>query len=99
VSTLVQVHGALFTAWTALLVTQTIRIAAHRADLHRRVGLASVALPLTKPFVLAAILYDLRTRRRVHPVYVRGGALVLVSGPVRIGDTAPWQALARVLIG
>jgi hypothetical protein len=37
-------HGALFTAWILLLVTQTSLVAAGRSALHRRLGAASVAL-------------------------------------------------------
>jgi hypothetical protein len=41
-----QLHGAVFTAWLALLVAQTQLIAAHRVDLHRRLGMAGVFLTL-----------------------------------------------------
>jgi hypothetical protein len=41
---LVHVHGALFTAWILLLVTQTALVAGHRVDLHRRLGLWGVGL-------------------------------------------------------
>jgi hypothetical protein len=41
---LVHVHGALFTAWTLLLVVQTQLVARRQLGLHRRLGLASVAL-------------------------------------------------------
>lgn len=41
---LVYVHGALFTAWTLLLVVQTQLVARRQLGLHRRLGMASVAL-------------------------------------------------------
>jgi len=44
VSTLVHVHGALFTSWILLFLTQTSLIAAGRADLHRRLGIAGGVL-------------------------------------------------------
>jgi hypothetical protein len=41
---LYQLHGALFTAWIALLVAQTTLVAAHRIDLHRMLGVAGAVL-------------------------------------------------------
>jgi hypothetical protein len=38
---LVHMHGALFTIWIALFITQMKLVAAHRIDLHRRLGIAS----------------------------------------------------------
>jgi len=59
-----------------------------------------VALGLTLLFLLAAVGYDLRTRRRVHPVYTWGGLVLLVSGPLRVAvaHSHPWQSSARQLI-
>ena len=39
-STLVHLHGMLFTSWILLFLTQTSLIAARRTDLHRRLGIA-----------------------------------------------------------
>src|SRR5262245_14952931 len=33
-----QVHGAVFTTWIVLFIAQTTLVAAHRVDLHRRLG-------------------------------------------------------------
>lgn len=41
---LVHLHGLVFTAWLALFITQTQLIAAHRVDLHMKLGVAGVAL-------------------------------------------------------
>jgi len=41
---LIHVHGLLFTGWIVLLVVQTCLIAARRADVHRRLGIAGAAL-------------------------------------------------------
>jgi uncharacterized membrane protein YozB (DUF420 family) len=38
------VHGAFFTAWMVLLVTQALLIATRRVDLHRRLGMGGAAL-------------------------------------------------------
>ncbi|MEP6689245.1 MAG: hypothetical protein ABJC36_12925 [Gemmatimonadales bacterium] len=43
-STLLHVHGLLFTAWLLLFLAQTSLVAAQRTDLHRRLGLAVVIL-------------------------------------------------------
>jgi len=41
---LYQLHGALFTAWIALLIAQTVLIAGRRPDIHRALGVAGVVL-------------------------------------------------------
>jgi len=56
---------------------------------------------LTMLFVVAGILYDLATRRRVHPVYVWGGVLALLAVPLRlfaIGSPAFHRAM-QLLVG
>jgi hypothetical protein len=49
--------------------------------------------------LLACILYDLVTRRRLHPAYLWGGILLIVSQPLRllIGGTSAWLAFAHWL--
>jgi hypothetical protein len=41
---LVHLHGLVFTAWLALFIAQTRFIAAHRVDLHMKLGIAGVVL-------------------------------------------------------
>jgi hypothetical protein len=52
--------------------------------------------------LLLAILlaYDLYSRRRIHAVYLWGGALLAISGPVTqaISRTAAWRAFAEAMI-
>jgi len=50
-------------------------------------------------FVLAAILYDWRTRGRPHPVYLIGLAILLVVqfGRIPLSQTPQWKALASAL--
>lgn len=43
-STMAQIHGALFTAWMVLFTVQTSLIAARRVKVHRRLGLAGAVL-------------------------------------------------------
>jgi len=43
-SRIIHIHGAAFSAWMLLLITQTSLVAAGRTDIHRRLGLAGFAL-------------------------------------------------------
>lgn len=66
-STLLIVHGALFTCWMLLFVAQTSLIAAHRVDLHRRLGIgAAVLAPAMVAIGIAAAVDALR--RGVAPL-------------------------------
>ncbi|HVE38815.1 MAG TPA: hypothetical protein VNM14_02935 [Planctomycetota bacterium] len=60
-----------------------------------------LAMFLTVGFVIIAMIHDWLTRRRVHPVYIVGGLILLLSGPLRavIGKSAAWQSFARMLVG
>lgn len=51
-------------------------------------------------FVLAGPAYELATRRRVHPVYLWGGLLILASFPLRraLALSQPWHEFAAWLI-
>ena len=49
VSGLVHLHGIVMTLWFALFVVQTRLIAAHRTDLHRRVGVFGALLVVLAP--------------------------------------------------
>jgi hypothetical protein len=50
-------------------------------------------------FVVAGAVYDFVSRRRVHKAYLWGGAVFLVSVPLRVGisTTGAWRSLAEVL--
>jgi hypothetical protein len=54
---------------------------------------------LTFLFVVAAGIYDLLSRRHVHRVYLWGGALIIISVPLRLflSGTGAWRALAELL--
>jgi hypothetical protein len=58
-------------------------------------------LPTTDVLLAGAILYDVATRRTVHPVYVWGGLLLVLEQALRIpvGSSAAWQSIARAIIG
>lgn len=51
--------------------------------------------------VLAGFVYDWRTRGRVHPAFVWGGLLVILTQPLAlaISGTAPWLAFADWCLG
>ncbi len=55
----------------------------------------------TDLLVLAGVVYDLVSRGRVHPAYVWGGLLIVISQPLRlaIAGTDAWLAFARTLVG
>jgi hypothetical protein len=55
-------------------------------------GLAFIVL-------LAAMIYDLGSRHRVHKAYVWGGALLVASVPLRLAlsGTGMWRAIAQFL--
>lgn len=54
---------------------------------------------LTFLLLLAAVLYDFSTRRKVHPVYKWGGALLVLSVPGRLAlsTTGAWKTFAEFL--
>jgi hypothetical protein len=187
------VHGAFFSAWCVLLVTQTMLVGAGRTDLHRRLGMLGVAIAagmvvlgvagalvaanrptgfnavpvpplqflvvplfdivffmaffglaianranpqshkrwmvlatitllgaafarwpyvwkignpfayygLADLFIVALVVWDLRTRRKLHPVTRWGGLAFIVSQPARLAlaGTAAWLAFAGWLTG
>jgi hypothetical protein len=51
---------------------------------------------LTDLFIVAMLLYDLVTRRRIHPATIWGGLLIVASQPLRlmISGTSAWMAFA-----
>jgi hypothetical protein len=188
-TSLVHIHGALFTTWVILFIVQTALVANHRVAVHRRLGIAGAILALamviagiktalsatargTAPpgidplsflaiplgdmalfavfvttalflrknkeahkrlmllayisivvaaiarmpgvlprgplvffgltciFLLAAVVYDLVSRRRIHPVYAWGGSAFVLSVPLRLmlSSTEAWKNFAKMLI-
>jgi hypothetical protein len=73
------------------------------AAIARIPGLSSLAPPvffgLSLVFVVAGAVYDFFSRGRVHRAYVWGGALLVLSVPVRLGlsATAGWRTFAEML--
>jgi hypothetical protein len=56
---------------------------------------------LTDLFIVALLVYDLTTRRRLHPATIWGGLLIVASQPLRliIAGTPAWMAFAGWLTG
>ena len=48
-STIIHIHGAVFSCWILLLVTQTSLVSAQRVDIHRKLGLAGFGLACLMP--------------------------------------------------
>lgn len=51
---------------------------------------------LTDLFIVVMLVYDLSTRRRIHPATIWGGLLVVISQPLRlmVSGTPAWLAFA-----
>jgi hypothetical protein len=66
----------------------------------RLVGHPMLALAMSALFVVAGIVHDWRSRGRVHPVYLWGGLVFLLSGPLRfaLSQSAAWERIARSLV-
>jgi len=64
--TVMQLHGLVFTAWLALFVAQTQLIAAHRVDLHRRLGILGVFLSLLVVATSAAAMFVAAATPRIN---------------------------------
>jgi hypothetical protein len=55
---------------------------------------------LTDLLIVVAVLCDLASRRRVHPVYMWGGPLILAGQSLRtvLGQTGAWHIVARAIL-
>jgi hypothetical protein len=61
---------------------------------------AWVLYVMTDLFIVAGVLYDLASRRRVHAVYMWGGLLIIAGQSLRavLGRTETWHAIARAIL-
>ena len=97
------VHKRLMMIATAnLIIPALARMVTQAVSGMGIVGVPGVvgAVALVNVFLIALAVHDYNTRGRLHPATLWGGALVLLSEPLRfaIGFSAPWQALARALM-
>lgn len=86
---LLQLHGIVFTSWLALYLTQTILVAAHRTDIHRRLGLVGAALAVLM-IVVGAATAIIRAKQGATPP---GGPPPLVFLTVPLGDILVFASL------
>ncbi|MEO7986930.1 MAG: hypothetical protein ABI766_10385 [Gemmatimonadales bacterium] len=87
---MLHVHGALFTSWILLFLSQTTLVAAGRTDLHRRLGVAGALLALVMPVIGMVVAIE-AARRGVTPA---GGPAPLVFLVVPIFDLLLFTTLA-----
>lgn len=66
-TTLAHLHGAVFTAWLMVFVAQTRLVAAHRVDLHMKLGVAAIALAVLILAVSFASVAIQANQPRIHP--------------------------------
>ena len=64
---LVHIHGAIFTCWILLLITQTLLVSAGRVDIHRRLGLVGFGLACIMPVVAIYAAVDSMVRHAGRP--------------------------------
>jgi FtsH-binding integral membrane protein len=62
---IIHLHGAAFTCWILLLVTQTLLVAAGRVDIHRRLGISG--------FLLACLMVTLGVLAATDSLVRQGG--------------------------
>jgi hypothetical protein len=64
---LLHVHGAVFSLWTLLLITQTSLISARRVDLHRRLGMLGFGLACVMVVLGVLVANDQLLRFAANP--------------------------------
>lgn len=64
-------------------------------------GIVPKGYGLAVLILMGAVAYDWLVHRRLHRAYLWGGAVFLVSIPLRfaVGATAAWQSFARWFTG
>ena len=82
---LVHIHGAAFTLWVILFITQISLVAARRVDLHRRLGLLGFVLA-TLMIVLGAVTASDHLARNVAQPGTDTGEEVRAFYAVPLGD-------------
>jgi hypothetical protein len=58
-------------------------------------------LAIATLFLVPMVVWDLKTRRRLHPVTLWGGLLLVIAGPLRLvlARTDGWLAISDWLVG
>ncbi len=89
---LLHLHGLVFTAWLVLFVVQTRLIAAHRFDLHRKLGMAGLGLAVLVVALGVATTFYTAAVPRIRPSGLSPSQFTIV-GLVGIGQFAVLIAL------
>ena len=61
----------------------------------------SVVFAVATLLLVPIVAWDLKTRRRLHPVTLWGGLMLIVSGPLRLAlaQTEGWLVASNWLVG
>jgi hypothetical protein len=86
------VHGMLMTSWLVLLLVQTSLVAAHRTDLHRRLGVIGAGLALAVAAVALQTALGLPGHFKVDPA--PNGVAMTPSGMIQIA----WGNFATIAL-
>ncbi|HEX6396944.1 MAG TPA: hypothetical protein VFZ95_05935 [Steroidobacteraceae bacterium] len=89
---LVQLHGAVFTAWLLVFVAQTRLVAAHRVDLHMKLGIAAIAIAVLVIAVGFLTMAVKANEPRIHPSGLTPPQFTVV-GSTSLGMFAAFVAL------
>lgn len=79
---LLHLHGFVFTSWLVLFITQTLLVAAHRTDIHRRLGIAGGVIAILMVLVGASTAIIRASQGATPP----GGPPPLTFLVVPLGD-------------
>ena len=86
---LLHLHGLVFTSWLALLLTQTVLVAANRTAIHRRLGVAGAALAVLMVLVGTATAV-IRAKQGAAPA---GATSPLAFLAIPLGDMLVFASL------
>lgn len=92
-SPLVHLHGILFTSWILLFVLQTMLVAGHRVNTHRRLGLAT--LPLAAAMIVVGVLTSITGLRLGHNAVGAPDPVAFLAVP--LGEMATLSLLTAPL--
>jgi hypothetical protein len=87
------IHGSVLSAWYLLFIVQTTLVAAHRVDLHRRLGVIGVGLAVA--VVVASVVTIVRSVPRATIL----GLPAEVSLGIVLGDTAALVGFVAYVAG
>ncbi len=90
---LLHLHGAVFTAWLVLLITQTLLVANKRTDLHRRLGVAGAVLAVLM-VVVGFIVASHAARRGAAPLGISPLAFLVIP----LGDITTFAILVAAAL-